>query len=298
MDTPSSEISSDSSESSADSASVSADSTPAQVIQTSPERSAPSNSATIDEEDTDSDISMSAETNDDEEDEDADEAGTPTQQVKGFGRTEEPHPRVVLDTLVEATNKRKYEETTEPATNGHFNGSQKENWKRLKPDDEIQSLRTSHGSLRLDKSLLPAEIWHHIFTFIRPRSLGLLLRVNKCFNAYLDASSPFTASHTPLSKSASKILRPDAIWKASRVLFRPGMPGFMPGPLAKKSELDMWRLACSSTCQFCGKKQQPNSHPTDQWHPGPGENGNAPVWSFGVRTCGPCLQKNSAKVGS
>jgi hypothetical protein len=61
----------------------------------------------------------------------------------------------------------------------------------------------------------------------------------------------------------------------------------------------MWKLACSFSCQFCGKKQQPNPQPPiDQWHPGPGENGNVPIWSFGVRTCGPCLQERSSKVGS
>jgi hypothetical protein len=71
----------------------------------------------------------------------------------------------------------------------------------------------------------------------------------------------------------------------------------MPSPLKGKSELDMFRLACSSSCQFCGKKRQ--SNPTagaDIWHPGPGENGVIPVWLFGVVTCGTCIQQRCTKV--
>ena len=293
MDTPGSESSSDSSDSSVDS--PSADSTPAQVIQIVPATdnpySANANSTSVEEDDSDSDVSMSAETDDEDE-----ALRSSTIQVNPVARTleEQPVPMVVMDTPAETTNKRKYQESLEEATNGHVtNGYPEQVRKRLKPDDEVQSLRTPEGHLRQDKSLLPAEIWHHIFTFIPPRYLGLLLRVNKCFNAYLDASSS-APTIAPLSRSASKLLKPDAIWRASRVLFRPGMPA----PLTGKSELDMWRLACSFSCQFCGKKQLPNlPPPLDQWHPGPGENGNVPIWSFGVRTCGPCLQERSSKVG-
>lgn len=291
MDTPDSELSSDSSDSSADSSS--AESTAAQTLQPVPasqnQNPAHANDAALDQDDSDSDVSMSAET--DDEDDEASRASTI--QVNLIGRTlEQPTPLATINGPLETSNKRKFQESTEDVTNGHVtNGAAEEIRKRLKPEDEVQSLETREGASRQDKSLLPAEIWHHIFTFIPPRNLGLLLRVNRCFNAYLDPSSS-KSSPAPLSGSAVKLLKADAIWRASRVLFRPGMPA----PLTGKSELDMWKLACSSSCYFCGKKQQPNPHPIDQWHPGPGENGNVPIWSFGVRTCGPCLKEQSSKV--
>jgi hypothetical protein len=293
MDTPGSDMSSDSSDSSADS--PSAESTPAQIIQSAPtlenHNSVQANDTVVDQDDSDSDVSMSAETDDED-----DEAPRNTIQLNTAGQImEQPTTMIITDASAETSNKRKYEDSTEHTTNGHTaNGAPLEVRKRPKPDDEVQSLKAPAGHLRQDKSLLPAEIWHNIFTFIPPRSLGLLLRVNNCFNAYLDPSSS-NSSPDPLSRSAAKLLKADAIWRASRVLFRPGMPA----PLRGKSELDMWKLACSSSCQFCGKKQQPNAPPPiDQWHPGPGENGIAPIWCFGVRTCGPCLQQRSSKVAS
>ena len=220
MDTPGSDLSSDSSDSSADS--PSADSTPAQIVQLAPSQdSVHAISSAVEHHDSDSDISMSAET----DDEDDEAPRISAIQVNPVVQTleEQPAPTAATDAEAETTNKRPYQESTDDATNGHIvNGSPELARKRLKPDDECQSLETLQGNLRQDKSLLPAEIWHHIFTFIPPRNLGLLLRVNKCFNAYLDASSS-TPTITPLSRSASKLLKPDAIWRASRVLFRHGM---------------------------------------------------------------------------
>ncbi len=166
--------------------------------------------------------------------------------------------------------------------------------KRLKPDDALQKFRTKEGHLPKDKSLLPAEIWHHIFTFCPPRVLGRFLQVKKSFNAYLDPSSP-GLSVDPLSTSAVLLLSPDTIWRASRQVIN--LHG-LPAPLSGKSELDMWKISCGSLCQFCGKTGQTSlAVLTDQWHPGPGEDGVVPIWPFGVRTCGSCLQKQSTKVG-
>jgi hypothetical protein len=292
MDTPGSEVSSDSSDSSADASS--AESTPAQILQPGEASQSPkslsANDTAVDQDDSDSDVSMSAETDDEDE-----EALRPsTIQVNPVGRTaEQSIPLATTDGPAETSNKRKYEDITEVTTHGHVATSTTEEVrKRLKPVDVVKSLETPEGNSCQDKSLLPAEIWHNIFTFIPPRSLGLLLRVNKCFNAYLDPSSS-KSSPAPLSRPAVKLLKADAIWKASRVLFRPGMPA----PLTGKSELDMWKLASSFSCQFCGKKQLPNHPPIDPWRPGPGEIGNIPIWSFGVRTCGKCLQERSSKVG-
>lgn len=285
MDTPGSELSSDNSDSSADSSST--ESTPAQTVQSGPSdtKEPLANDTAVDQNDSDSDISMSAET----DDEDDEAPRVAIIQVNTVGRTlEQPNPLAPKNAPTETSNKRKLQDCLEDVTNNHVTNG---NRKRMKPEDEVQSLQTYEGTSRQDKSLLPAEIWHHIFTFIPPRNLGLLLRVNKCFNAYLDPTSS-KSSPVLLSKSALKLLNADAIWRASRALFRPGMPA----PLIGKSELDMWKLSCSSTCNFCKRKQQPKPPPTDQWHRGPGENGNVPIWSFGVRICGPCLTKQSSKV--
>lgn len=259
------------------------ESTPARTAPDAPESQASTtnNAAPVLEQDeSDSDVSMSADSDDDE-----DEApNTSTIQVnQDMNILEQP-------ANVDKTHKRKYPGAAEDVPNGLPQDIRK----RLKPDEELQSNRTHKGGLPRDKSLLPAELWHHIFTFIPPRNLGLLLSVNKSFNGFLDPSSS-GPSTSPLSKSVLSIMKPDAIWRASRRFFLSGMPS----PLNGKSELDMLRLACSSSCQFCGKKIQPcPTVPVDLWHPGPGENGVIPIWSFGVVTCGPCIQQRCMKVVS
>jgi hypothetical protein len=232
-----------------------------------------------------SDISMSADT-DDEEDE---APQTSTIRVNHhISSLEQPTSTLPAGSGGDKFNKRRYSGSMEDAPNG----SSRDVRKRLKPDDALHIDRTSNGGLPPDRSLLPAEIWHHIFTFIPPRNLGLLLSVNRSFNAFLDPSLP-DHSITPLPSSVVSVMKPDAIWRASRRLFRPGMPA----PLIGKSELDMWKLACFSSCQFCCKKKQPNpTVPVDQWHPGPGESGVVSIWSFGIRTCGPCIEERSTKV--
>jgi len=165
----------------------------------------------------------------------------------------------------------------------------------LSGDSALASYRDRGGHLHADRSLLPAEIWHQIFTFTSPRALGRLLQVNKVFRAYLDPSSS-TSPHNlaSLSMSVAQIRAPEAIWQASRRLFLPGMPS----PLQGLNELGMWRLACTPTCQFCGRKDQPTSPlSTDQWHSGPGETGVSTIWSFAIRSCGSCLQQKTTKVG-
>ncbi|KAL2018954.1 hypothetical protein VTK56DRAFT_10248 [Thermocarpiscus australiensis] len=148
-------------------------------------------------------------------------------------------------------------------------------------------------SMSADKSLLSPEVWHHIFTFCPPKSLGNLLAVNKLFNLYLDPASS-VHREVPLSVNRGVLspLRPNAIWQASRRLFWPQMPG----PLRSKTELDMWRLACSRRCQECGKLDiRKQASPLDPQHPGPGPEGVVAVWAFGRRMCAPCLLKQSVK---
>ncbi|UNI15219.1 hypothetical protein JDV02_001774 [Purpureocillium takamizusanense] len=146
---------------------------------------------------------------------------------------------------------------------------------------------------------LPAEIWHRIFTYLPPKTLGSLLRVNKLFRGHLDPRSaggevnmaaPAPIARTPVVVSSMK---PDAIWRASRRLFWPQMPG----PLQGKSEVDMWRLCCARSCQFCGYRDTgaEAARVPDQWHRGPGAKGVVPVFPFFVTTCGNCLIERTVK---
>lgn len=172
--------------------------------------------------------------------------------------------------------------------------SQPEMSRILQPEGEQsdQALTTRH--VQGDRSLLPAEIWHHIFTFCPPRTLGNLLQANKLFNSYLDpASSVRCDLPTALHRSASGVLGSAHIWRASRRLFWPGLPK----PLHSRTELDMWRLACSRRCQHCGKLDAEGlGNTSDPWHQGPGSDGVAVVWPFTTRSCGSCLVHKSLKV--
>ena len=146
-----------------------------------------------------------------------------------------------------------------------------------------------------DRSLLPAEIWHHVFTFCPPKSLGCLLAVSTLFNMYLD---PAPRVHREATSPLATVgvlgsLEPNAIWQASRRLFWPQVPT----PLRSKTELEMWRLACSPRCQECGRLHG-GSLPSspDPRHPGPGTEGVAAIWAFGSRMCAVCLLRKSDKV--
>ncbi|TGO43097.1 hypothetical protein BHYA_0003g00510 [Botrytis hyacinthi] len=242
----------------------------------------------VENDDSASDVSMSA----DSEDEDEDSLDKLAIQSNSKAQIpEKTNGPILQSSQSETSRKRKYLESREDCTNGHIENTKvlEEMCKRLKPD-EIQDHWRSEGQLHLNRSVLPAEIWHHIFTFTAPKTLGNLLQVNKSFNKYLDPSSDSTI--VPLSKSSVQVLKPDAIWRASRRLFQP----LMPVPLVGQTELDMWRLCCSNSCQFCSKKNSiANIVQSDQWHLGPGENGVIPIWPFAVRSCGICLLQHAIK---
>lgn len=149
---------------------------------------------------------------------------------------------------------------------------------------------------RQDMALrLPAEIWQHIFTFVPPRTLGSLMMVNKQFNTYLDPSSTAELVDTPGCSTPSVLskLKSDTIWQASRRLFWPRMPAALKG----RTELEMWRICCSPTCQFCKFRGQQNAHYSDSRRRiGPGSKGVAPVFPFSIVSCGRCLEEKSVKV--
>jgi hypothetical protein len=80
-------------------------------------------------------------------------------------------------------------------------------------------------------------------------------------------------------------------------MFSPGMPA----PLKGKTELDMWRIVCARSCQFCGNVEVTTADghaigEVDPWHRGPGAKGVSPVFPFGIAICGPCLVQKSVKV--
>ncbi|KAK3695235.1 hypothetical protein B0T22DRAFT_374081 [Podospora appendiculata] len=158
--------------------------------------------------------------------------------------------------------------------------------------EDLAHLLAKPSSLGGDKSLLPAEVWHHIFTFCPPRSLGNLLSVNKLFNLYLDPSSVRKESPVSQARSALALLSPNLIWRASRRLFWPQMPG----PLRSNTELAMWQLACSRRCQYCSRRDAKNQAcPSDPWRSGPGVDGVVGIWPFASRSCASCLVHNSVK---
>ncbi|KAK1658584.1 hypothetical protein BDP55DRAFT_637690 [Colletotrichum godetiae] len=159
---------------------------------------------------------------------------------------------------------------------------------------KLEATRSRSPNLPWDRASLPSGIWHQVFTFLPPRSLGALLRVNKLFNVYLDSQSSFsnTALH-PEHASLFKPIKPDTVWQLSRRLHYPRMPS----PLGNRTELDMWRLCCTTTCQYCGvtKPCEQRQENADPWRSGPGVHGLATVFAFGVTCCGSCLLKHSVK---
>ncbi|KAF3764886.1 hypothetical protein M406DRAFT_236131, partial [Cryphonectria parasitica EP155] len=142
---------------------------------------------------------------------------------------------------------------------------------------------------------LPAEVWHAIFGNCPPKTLGSLLLVCRLFNVYLDPSSTIQCERPlPLSRSSLPILKPNAIWQASRRRFWPGMPS----PLQDKTELYMWQLSLPSSCQHCGATpgaSQGAGGDPDPWQSGPGRDGVAIIWAFATRSCGTCLLSKSVK---
>jgi len=185
-----------------------------------------------------------------------------------------------------ASKKRKQPERN-PDSSPRLGGS-----KKVKLAEDL-AREPSHFPVGGDKSLLPAEIWHSIFTFCPPKSLGNLLRVNKLFNLYLDSSSTVRRDPVSVKPGALVVLEPSAIWRASRRLFWPQMPA----PLRSRAEIDMWRLACTPKCQNCGRTDdRDRSSPSDAIRPGPGLNGVAIIWPFATRACASCLLKASVKV--
>ncbi|KAH0545037.1 hypothetical protein FGG08_000808 [Glutinoglossum americanum] len=160
---------------------------------------------------------------------------------------------------------------------------------------DMEPFRDAAGSILQDKSDMPSEVWHYVFTLVPPRDLASLMRVNHMFNEFLTPSMN-DAKRLSTASSRNAILRvldADFIWSASRKMFHPDLPR----PPFGMSELDMWKLLYGRACQFCGKpgSSATGSTAENQFEPGPGESGVKIIWQFGVRSCGTCLQERSEK---
>jgi hypothetical protein len=244
----------------------------------------------LDRNDSPSDVSMGAQS----EDEDDAIIPTPRTQTLHAGATVSTTSHHVLNSQL-AGGVPKKRKSPADASQPETSSDTLDSVKRLRLAQSGQDSQGDQGSGSVvDRSSLPAEIWHHIFTFCPPRTLGRLLCVNRTFNVYLDSSSKIRCHQPPSPpRSAVPPLQPTAIWQASRRRFWPSMPS----PLQGKTELDMWRLSVSTTCQHCHK--QGIVHPkdsSDPWQSGPGKDGVAITWAFATRSCGPCLLTKSIKV--
>ncbi|KAI1435023.1 hypothetical protein GGR50DRAFT_350879 [Xylaria sp. CBS 124048] len=161
--------------------------------------------------------------------------------------------------------------------------------KRMKVDESTAHVSQSSGSQKL-----LSEIWQHIFTFLPPKMLGRLLSVDRCFNYILDPFPKFSyrGRHSAVPGSLST-LRPEVIWQNSRRRFWPNMPT----PLRDHTELQMWQLACRSSCQSCGVSsgQSSSSSGNDTSKVENQYTGPRPIWPFAVTSCAACLPKITTK---
>lgn len=236
-----------------------------------------------DGDDSASDVPMTTET--DDEDDDASLYHQPAQLDPVVA---EPNSSI-QNPEEDLTRKRKSSDDMSDNDNGR---TALESVKKVKLAESMEEHQDDDSPFS-DWSQLPAEVWQHIFTFCPPRTLGRLLRVNKLFNVYLDPSSAIQCKQPPpLPRTAVPMSKPNAIWQSSRRRFWPNMPS----PLQDQTELYMWQLSCSSSCQHCRSSMSQQEDSTDPWQSGPGKDGIAIMWPFATRSCGLCLLSKSTKV--
>lgn len=239
-----------------------------------------------DGDDSASDVPMTTET--DEENDDVDVSSPGYQPAQFEPVVVEPY-NSIQKPEEDLTRKRKSSDDTSDSDNGRIAHA---SVKKVKLAESIKE-HQDDDSPSSDWSQLPAEVWQYIFTLCPPRTLGRLLRVNRLFNVYLDPSSTIQCEQPrPLSRSAVSMSRPNAIWQSSRRRFWPNMPS----PLQDHTELYMWQLSCSSSCQHCGSSMHSQEDFGDLWQCGPGKDGIAIIWPFATRSCGLCLLSKSTKV--
>ena len=163
-----------------------------------------------------------------------------------------------------------------------------------RPRTKTQASPMSNGVDLVQPAGLPMEIWQHIFSFVPPVFLGRLMRVGRAFQGYLTSNSSEEASHRLKNQCAVQPVSADEVWAASRKRFASGLPK----PTLGLSELGRMRLLRGRQCQICGDVKNQNFATSFEspLESGPGEKGIRVIWPFGIRSCGPCLHKCSAKV--
>lgn len=141
---------------------------------------------------------------------------------------------------------------------------------------------------------LSPEILQHVFTFLDPITLARLICVNRSIRSLLDPACSLPQRSASGQIKHLSIRTQDSIWAISRRAYLHGFPK----PMDTMTELEMWRLALSHSCQFCGKKTAARlaSSSSDPWTSGPGVDNVRPVWPFRVRSCGRCLRPRLIKV--
>lgn len=131
---------------------------------------------------------------------------------------------------------------------------------------------------------LPPPVWQHVFLSCSLADLGRLIQVNRSFLSYLTDVRNVSASKP--DSGCLRLLKSESLWASARNALAPKPPKPLPG----FTELQMWQLAWSKRCQFCGK--QSSFTPGERiWQKGPGQTGVRTIWPFAIRACGPCLQQ-------
>jgi hypothetical protein len=188
----------------------------------------------------------------------------------------------------------------EPLSNGHYippaPGGEVKGASRLaaQADEEKSALDMDASSGVC--AVLPAQLWHRVFMYLPPQSLGQLLLVNQTFNSYLQAAD-VRQSPDPTDGEIRNVdhLDPEKIWIQSRRLFH----RHLPRPLHGRSELDMWKLIGGRSCQLCAQKLGSTAQPGQQNDSAiRGSEGQAVrvFWPLAIRCCNTCLRNETFTV--
>lgn len=136
---------------------------------------------------------------------------------------------------------------------------------------------------------LPPAVWQHVFLFSSLADLGRLMQVNRPFLSYL--TDVHNVSLSKPDPGCLRLLKSESMWAFARNALVPKPPKPLPG----FTELQMWQLAWSKSCQFCNTSF--SYLPGDKiWQRGPGSSGVRTIWPFGIRACGPCLMEQCQTV--
>jgi hypothetical protein len=158
--------------------------------------------------------------------------------------------------------------------------------------DKKRKLDTCSSSLSSDlrrSPKLPPELWQHVFSFCSLADLGRLIQVNRAFLSHLTDVRSVSTSKSGAGRV--HLLKSESLWASARNALNVKPPKPLPG----FTELHMWQLAWSKTCQFCSRH---DSHTPGEriWQQGPGHTGVRVIWPFAIRACGPCLLQQCQTV--